>query len=39
MIKALKTLAGHSRQGAHTDKQWEMLYGQTQITQGGAASA
>ena len=39
VIKALETLAGHGRQGAHSDKQWEMLYGQTQVSQGGAAGA
>jgi len=36
VLKALETLAGHGRRGAHDDKQWEMLYGQTQVTQGGA---
>ena len=38
VLTALEVLAGHSRQGAHSDKQWEMLYGKTQVTQGGAGA-
>jgi len=34
--KALQVLADKARRGAHTDKQWEMLYGATQRAQGGA---
>ena len=37
VIKALDVLAGRSRKGAHSDAQWEMLYGATQRSQGGAA--
>ena len=38
VVKALETLSDRGRQGAHTDKQWEMLYGRTQVTQGGAGA-
>ena len=34
--KALQVLADKGRRGAHTDKQWEMLYGATQRAQGAA---
>jgi GST-like protein len=36
VIEALKVLSDRGRRAAHTDKQWEMLYGRTQVTQGGA---
>ena len=32
--KALKVLADQGRRGAHTDKQWEIMYGKTQRNQG-----
>ena len=35
--KALQVLADRGRQGPHTDKQWEIMYGKTQRTQGQAA--
>jgi GST-like protein len=34
VVKALEVLADRGRSGAHTDKQWEMLYGTTQRSQG-----
>ena len=34
--KALTVLADRQRKGPHSDKQWEMMYGATQRTQGGA---
>jgi GST-like protein len=37
VVKALEVLADRGRQGAHTDKQWENLYGNTQRSQGRAA--
>ena len=37
VIKALEVLSDRGRQGAHSDKQWEMLYGNTQRSQGRAA--
>ncbi len=37
VLKALETLSDRGRRGAHDDKQWEILYGQTQVSQGGAA--
>ena len=33
----LQVLADRQRKGPHTDKQWEMMYGKTQRTQGQAA--
>ena len=36
-ILALQVLADRQRKGVHTDKQWEMMYGKTQRTQGQAA--
>jgi GST-like protein len=38
VIKALEVLKDSGRKGAHTDKQWEIMYGKTQRTQGNAAS-
>ena len=37
VIKALEVLKDSGRKGAHTDKQWEIMYGKTQRTQGNAA--
>jgi len=37
VIKALEVLKDSGRKGAHTDKQWEIMYGKTQRTQGAAA--
>ena len=37
VITALEVLSDRGRQGAHSDKQWEMLYGNTQRSQGRAA--
>lgn len=34
VIKALEVLKDSGRKGAHTDKQWEIMYGKTQRTQG-----
>ena len=34
VVKALKVLADQGRRGAHTDKQWEIMYGKTQRNQG-----
>lgn len=36
--KALQTLADRGRRGPLTDKQWEIMYGKTQATQGGQAA-
>ena len=37
VLAALETLADQSRQSAaHSDKAWEILYGKTQSSQGGA---
>jgi GST-like protein len=38
VIKALEVLKDSGRKGAHTDKQWEIMYGKTQRTQGTSAS-
>jgi len=35
--RALQVLADRGRRGPHTDKQWEIMYGKTQRTQGQAA--
>jgi GST-like protein len=34
--KALQVLADRGRRGPLTDKQWEIMYGKTQVSQGGA---
>jgi GST-like protein len=36
VVEALKVLSDKGRRGVHDDKQWEMLYGKTQISQGAA---
>jgi GST-like protein len=36
VVTALKVLEDQRRQGVHTDKQWEIMYGKTQRTQGQA---
>ncbi len=37
VIRALEVLKDRGRKGPHTDKQWEIMYGKTQRTQGTAA--
>ena len=39
VIKALEVLKDQGRKGAHTDKQWEIMYGKTQRTQGAGGAA
>ena len=38
MEKALKVLSDRGRRGPLTEKQWEIMYGKTQSTQGGQAA-
>ena len=39
VVRALNVLKGEGRQGPHSDKQWEIMYGQTQRAQGGGTRA